>query len=84
MIDIDEIYEQKRKEAEAKYKESDDLIRHIFSKTEQGVHLLNVWKRSLMMTPDVSQGMDLLSIGIAAGKKEFIRNLILITERDEQ
>lgn len=83
MIDIDDIYEAKRKEAEAKYKESEDMIRYIFSKTEQGIYLLNVWKRSLMMTPDVEPGMDLLSIGIAAGKKEFIRKIILITERDE-
>ena len=88
MIDVyndqlEQIREKHEKEMQKKYERNDELIKYIFGVTAEGKELLELWKRSLMMIPDVQSGMDMLGIGIAAGKKDFIRSIITISERKQ-
>lgn len=68
----------------ARYEKMDILTHDVFAKDERGKELLSLWRRSLEINPVARPGMDLLSIGIEQGKKDFIRNIILTIERAEK
>ncbi len=82
-IDPEEI---KRIQAEqkAKHETLDKLIHQTFAQNESGIELLKLWKEALLMTSDTKPGMDEIEIGLIAGKKEFIRNIILTIRRIEK
>ena len=62
------------------HRKLDYLIHKIFHQSEEGIELLKLWKESLIMNPVASPGMDMLTVGINQGMKDFIR-LILVTIR---
>lgn len=73
-----------QEELKAKYEQLDYLIHRTFAQTESGAELLKLWVEALQMTADAKPGMDQIEIGIIAGKKEFIRNIILTINRVER
>ena len=82
-LDHEEIKKQ-QEELKAKHEHLDYLIHRTFAQTESGTELLKMWSEALQMTPDAKPGMDQIEIGIIAGKKEFIRNIILTINRVER
>ena len=61
----------------AMWNKLDHLIHQVFEQNPQGQELLELWKDSLIMHPSVTASSTQFEAGIAEGKKEFIRNLIL-------
>lgn len=55
----------------------DKLIHQVFDQNEQGKELLKIWKEALIMSPTVTANSTQFQCGIAEGKKEFIRNILL-------
>ena len=61
----------------------DNLIHRAFVQNEAGAELLQLWSVTLMMRPTAQPGQDSIEIGINEGIKQFIRNIILTTEKVE-
>lgn len=58
----------------------DILINQVFN-TAAGHELLEIWAEALIMKPTAQGGMDLITIGINEGKKEFLRGIINTIKR---
>jgi hypothetical protein len=65
------------------FEKLDYLIHKIFAQTDEGKELLEYWKRALTLSPTAEPGYDLLDIGLAEGKKTFIRNILLTIDKVE-
>lgn len=55
----------------------DQLIHAVFEQNPKGKELLTAWEKSLIMTPTVTPHSTQFQVGIAEGKKEFIRNILI-------
>tara|TARA_R110002096_G_scaffold351159_1_gene544294 strand:- start:583 stop:870 length:288 start_codon:yes stop_codon:yes gene_type:complete len=78
--------EVKRMEAEQKimWDKVDELVHQVFKQNKQGADLLAHWTTALMMAPTVTASSTQMQVGIAEGKKEFIRNILLTIKRVEE
>lgn len=61
----------------------DHLMHQVFEQNPQGKDLLNLWKEALIMDPTVTPNSTQFQAGIAEGKKEFIRNILLTINKVE-
>lgn len=74
--------EQLKKRVYEDLNEYHKRIHRVFS-TDDGRDLLEVWRDHLMMEPNDSMGKDLFALGLAEGRKAFIRDLILAMKQAE-
>lgn len=70
-------------EDKAQFERLDYLIHQVFKQNEAGAELLEIWKESLMMAPSVHGNENSLQIGLAEGRKSFIRDVILTIRKVE-
>lgn len=61
----------------------EQLIHQVFEQSPQGKQLLEIWKEALIMDPTVTPHSTQFQVGIAEGKKEFIRNIYLTIKNVE-
>lgn len=82
---FDELREQMFGQAvvDKRYQKIDNLIHQTFKQNEAGAELLAIWKELLIMSPTAQAGDDAVKIGIAEGRKSFIRDIYLTIERVE-
>ena len=63
-----------------KHQKIDYLIHRVFYQNEAGQELLEIWKQTTLMSCSAIPGDQLLDIGLAEGKKEFVRSIIKTIE----
>lgn len=61
----------------------DNLIHRTFKQNEAGAELLALWTEALLTQMAISGNMSQIEVGIAEGKREFIRNIILTIRKVE-
>lgn len=68
------------------YQQIDELhkrIHRVFVQTQDGKELLDMWKDHVLMSPVHLLGSDPYQLGLAEGRKEFIRELITSIKQAE-
>ena len=59
------------------------LLHKVFRQTEEGKAILQWWEEDLKMSPGDLKGQDLYNLGVVAGHKEFVRNIIHLMSQAE-
>lgn len=68
----------------AKFERLDYLIHQVFKQNKEGAELLAIWKETLIMDSCAFPGADMLTVGLKAGSKQFIRSIILTINKVEE
>lgn len=76
--------ERIKKAQELHYNRIDYLIHKVFQQTEEGRELLEIWTDEALMRPTAEAGIDMVSVGLNEGRKQFIRNIIMTIKKVEK
>lgn len=80
---MEEEAEKQAKELEAKQNKYDYLIHQVFSQTEEGREILEIWTEALVMSPVVRPGDCQFSAGINEGINTVTRAIISTVKKVE-
>lgn len=83
VITSPEEIEKLQKDNESKYNRIDYLVHQTFSQTDSGKELLELWREDALMLPSCRGGIDMISVGLNEGRKQFVRDILTTIRRVE-